>query len=392
MWNSFDLSQKRDEEEKSAISNSDFEDEEIQENVDLKSKEKNGKQHDLMSSYLQEIIQETEYLSAAEEKKYSKIIQTNFVSMIDLIQNCNFPFNEISNLIYSIVKWEKHDPDLKPRKSIVNQIMQVIDKTAEIYSDNVEVQILHQKIKQHYDAIDEAKNVMIKGNLPLVVSIAKKYQNKSIDLIDLIQEGNIGLMRAVFRFDYSRGYKFSTYARWWIRQAITRVLLDQSHMIRLPIHFLEVRNQFLKVFNIMLNKLGREPTHSEVSEETGIKIEKIRKITELSMETISLETPVGADESRLEDVIEDQKIKDSFNIFSDKCLSENIKDVLMTLSPREEKIIRLRFGIGEDSEYTLEEIGKTFSVTRERIRQIEKKALNRLRGVSRKEKLKGFLD
>ena len=323
---------------------------------------------------------------------------------ICILKSGGKPINHIKECVGKIPKKTKNDDvvtPLKLKKIDLIALNEEINRAQKFIKDTKDhTNMTHKELKEALTSVTKslekskaAKQELIQANLRLVVSIAKKYTNRGLQFLDLIQEGNIGLMKAVEKFEYQRGYKFSTYATWWIRQAITRAIADQARTIRIPVHMIETINKLIRTSRYLVQEHGREPTPEEIAEKMEFPLEKVRKVLKIAKEPISLETPIGEEEdSHLGDFIEDKKIISPGDAVISYSLGEQTRKVLTSLTPREEKVLRMRFGIGEKSDHTLEEVGRDFNVTRERIRQIEAKALRKLRHPSRSRKLKSFLE
>ncbi len=376
---------------------------EERERVELELHELREKTADLLKSlrlkdrHIERVAQRLKELAGKVEKvaeELRELAEENGLPFETLMNLCQSPTGcgEMRAMFQSVIDVAAEDVErLEKKLKSVRKKLERVEHESGFQAVELAKEI--KAIEEGERKAKEAKSELVEANLRLVVSIAKKYTNRGLQFLDLIQEGNIGLMKAVDKFEYQRGYKFSTYATWWIRQAITRAIADQARTIRIPVHMIETINKLIRTSRQLVQEIGREPSPEEIAERMSLPLDKVRKVLKIAKEPISLETPIGEEEdSHLGDFIEDKGVVSPLEAVIKANLSEQTARVLSSLTPREEKVLRMRFGIGEKSDHTLEEVGQNFEVTRERIRQIEAKALRKLRHPSRSKKLKSFVE
>jgi len=347
---------------------------------------------DLISCYLQEISR-FPLLTPEREIELARTIKKGQEELVALIWDNRIKDSHFNGLRKQLRKWQEESvnyPGL--REKMLEYALAALKKAASKEDATEDHQALLKEAQEIADRIDIAKNEMVEGNLRLVLSIAKRHRGRGLSFLDLIQEGNMGLLKAVARYDYTKGNRFSTYATWWVRQSIIRGIYDKTRTIRLPVHFIEMKSYFFKIFYELVKELGREPTPFEIAERSGLGLDKVMMIIQLSSRPISLEAPLGSEEQRLGDFIADEAAVSPLEDVSKQELTEVTGEVLGTLSSREETILKSRFGIDGRPTETLKTIGERFSVSKERIRQIEKKAIRKLRQSSRGERLRSFVD
>jgi len=349
-------------------------------------------EEDHVTCYLKE-VSSYPLLTQERETELAQVIREGQEELVRMVCECSTEDRLAADLhqkVQKLLDSEKSFPGV--RDKILKVIVRTFERGTMDYPGNARYREMLVRSRAIMLAIDSAKQEMVKANLRLVLSIAKRYRGRGMSFDDLIQEGNLGLLKAVGRFDHTKGNRFSTYATWWVRQSIIRGIYDKTRTIRLPVHFIELKNLFFKVFYELLKEFGREPSPQEIAERAKLPLDKVQMVLTLAAQPISLETPIGEDEQRLGDFIEDERAASPMEECSDRELAEITRSLLSSLQPREEKILRLRFGIDGQPAETLEKIGKTFKVSKERIRQIEKKALRKLRNPNRQSCLKTFME
>jgi len=349
-------------------------------------------QEDLVSFYLQEISRYS-LLTPEREMELAKIVKEGQEELVQLLWDRRASSSYFDEVRDQLGRWRDESlsyPGL--REKMVKLVLDGLEEAAARKDSSRGIRELHGKARKIEARIDGAKNEMVEGNLRLVLSIAKRYRGRGLSFLDLIQEGNMGLLKAVARYDYAKGNRFSTYATWWVRQSIIRGIYDKTRTIRLPVHFIEMKSFFFKIFYELVKELGREPTPAEIAERSGLPIDKVTMIIQLSSRPMSLESPLGGEDQRLSDFIADDRAISPLDSVSEQELVDMTRSILGSLSSREETILKSRFGIDDNPTQTLKTIGERFRVSKERIRQIEKKAIRKLRHAPRRDQLKCFIE